>query len=91
MLYTFLDMSQPSVVCLNSLRSAGVGIVGVRSAGIGIAGVGHRSREACLRWASLLVYTIVAIIPTYTTVFLIDAWRVILNQSLIIYLISSSI
>ena len=38
-LYTFLDMSQPSVVCLNSLRSAGIGIVGVRSAGVGIAGV----------------------------------------------------
>ena len=46
MLYTFLDMSQPSVVCLNSLRSAGVRLVGVRSAGVGIAGVGHRSREA---------------------------------------------
>ena len=55
MLYTFLDMSQPSVVCLNSLRSAVVGIVGVRSAGVGIAGIGHRSREACRRRASMLV------------------------------------
>ena len=48
-LYTFLDMSQPSVVCL-SLRSAGVEIVSVRSTGVGIAGVrsasvGRRSRE----------------------------------------------
>ena len=60
-LYTFLDMSQPSVVCLNGLRSAGVGIVGVRSAGVGIAnvrsaGVGHRSRKAHRRRASMLVY-----------------------------------
>ena len=56
-LYTFLDMSQPSVVCLNNLRSAGVGIVGVRSAGVGIAGtgIGRRSREARQRRASLLV------------------------------------
>ena len=37
------------------------------------------------------IYIIIAIIPTYTIVFLIDAWRVILNQSLIISLISSSI
>ena len=55
-------MSHPSVVCLNSLRSAGVEIVGVRSAGIGIAcvrsaGVGRRSREAHRRWASMLVIT----------------------------------
>ena len=56
-LYTFLDTSHPSVVCLNSLRSAGVGIVGVRSAGIRSAGVGHRSREAHRRRASLLVKT----------------------------------
>ena len=48
-IYTFLDMSQPSVVCL-SLRSAGIGIVGVRS-----AGVRRRSREARLRRACLLV------------------------------------
>ena len=60
--YTFfLDMSQPSVACLNSLRSAGVGIVGVRSAGVGIAGVrsagiGRRSREARRRRASMLVF-----------------------------------
>ena len=59
-LYTFLDMSQPSVVCLNSLRSASVGIVGVRSAGVGIAGVrsadiGRRSSEARQRRASMLV------------------------------------
>ena len=56
-LYTFLDMSQSSVVRL-SLRSAGIGIVGVRSAGVGIAGVrsvGRRSREAHLQRASLLV------------------------------------
>ena len=59
--YTFfLDMSQPSVACLNSLRSAGVGIVGIRSAGVGIAGVrsagiGRRSREARRRRASMLV------------------------------------
>ena len=39
MLYTFLDMSQPSVMCLNSLRSARVGIAGVRSTGLGIASV----------------------------------------------------
>ena len=61
MLYTFLDMSHTSVVCL-SLRSAGVGIVGVRSAGVGIAGVRsagvkHRSREARRRRASMLVYS----------------------------------
>ena len=54
-LYTFLDMSQPSVVRL-SLRSASVEIVGVISASVGIAGVrsasvGHHSGEA-----SLLVY-----------------------------------
>ena len=64
-LYIFLDMRQPSVVCLNNLRSAGVGIVGVKSAGVGIAGVGiagvrsagvgRRSREACRRRASMLV------------------------------------
>ena len=57
-------MSQPSVVCLNNLRSAGVGIVGVRSAGVGIAsvrsaGIGRRSREARRRRASLLVLIIV--------------------------------
>ena len=57
-------MSQPSVVCLNSLRSAGVGIVGVRSAGVGIAdvrsaGVGHRSREARQRRSSMLVIIII--------------------------------
>ena len=62
-LYTFLDMSQPSVVCLNSLRSAGVGIVGIRSTGVGIAivrsaGVGRRSRKARRRRASLLVVLI---------------------------------
>ena len=34
-------MSQPSVVCLNSLRSAGIEIVDIRSAGVGIAGVGR--------------------------------------------------
>ena len=56
-------MSQPSVVCLNSLRSAGVGIVGVRSDGVGIAGVrsagvGHHSREASRRRASMLVIII---------------------------------
>ena len=62
--YTFfLDMSQPSVACLNSLRSAGVGIVGVRSTGVGIAGVrsagiGRRSREARRRRASMLVIII---------------------------------
>ena len=56
-LYTFLDTSHPSVVCL-SLRSAGVGIVGVRSAGVRSAGVGHRSREARRRLAFLLVYII---------------------------------
>ena len=57
--YTFfLDMSQPSVACLNSLRSASVGIVGVRSAGVGIAGIRRRSREARRRRASMLVYTI---------------------------------
>ena len=49
-------MSQPSVVCLNSLRSAsieivgirsaGVGIVGIRSAGVGIAGVGRRNIDS---------------------------------------------
>ena len=59
-LYTFLNMSQPSVVCLDSLRSADVGIVGVISAGVGIAGVrsasvGRRSREARRRRAFLLV------------------------------------
>ena len=32
-------MSQPSVVCFNILRSAGIEIVGIRSAGVGIAGV----------------------------------------------------
>ena len=52
-LYTFLDMSQPSVVCL-SLRSAGDGIVDVRSAGVRSASVGHRSREARRRRAFLL-------------------------------------
>ena len=61
-LYTLLDLSQPSVVRL-SLRSAGVGIVGVRSTGVGIAGirsagVGRRSREARRRRASLLVLII---------------------------------
>ena len=59
-LYTFLDMSQPSVVCLNGLRSASVGIVGVRCAGVGIAGVGRRSREARRRRASMLVYIILS-------------------------------
>ena len=63
-LYTFLDTSQPSVVCLNGLRSACVGIVGVRSAGVGIAnvrsaGVGHCSREARLWRASMLVIIII--------------------------------
>ena len=38
-LYNFLDMSQPSVVCLNSLRSTDVGIVRARSAGVGIVDV----------------------------------------------------
>ena len=61
-LYTLLDMSQPSVVRL-SLRSAGVGIVSVRStgiriAGVRIAGVGRRSREARRRRASLLMYNV---------------------------------
>ena len=56
----FLDMSQSSVVRLNSLRSTGVVIVGGRSAGIGIAGVRsagirRRSRGACQRQAPLLV------------------------------------
>ena len=69
-LYTFLDMSQPSVVCLSSIRSASIGIAGVRSAGVGIAGVrsagvgiagvrstgvGRRIREVHRRRASLLV------------------------------------
>ena len=63
-------MSQPSVVCLNSLRSASVGIVGVRSAGVGIAGirsagVGRGSREARRRRASMLVYIIKDIIQCH--------------------------
>ena len=49
-------MSRPSVVCLNSLRNASVGIVGVRS-----AGVGRRSREARQRRASMLVLLIVTV------------------------------
>ena len=51
-------MSQPSVVCLNSLRNTGVGIVGIRSADVGIASVGRHSREARQRQASLLVIII---------------------------------
>ena len=52
-------MSQPSVVCLNSLRSASIGIVGVRSAGVGIAGVrttgAVAEKPAEGAWASMLV------------------------------------
>ena len=59
-----LDTNQPSVACLNSLRSAGVGIVGVRSAGVGIAGVWRRSKESAEgRLLCLLLIHALAIYP----------------------------
>ena len=73
-------MSQTSVVCLNSLRSTGVRIVGVRNAGVGIAsvrsaGVGRCSREA-RRWpVSLLVrYNIYSMVSAQrTNLFALDS------------------
>ena len=47
--YSLLDMTQPSVVCLTSIRSTGVRIAGVR----------RRSRETRQRRASLLVYVVI--------------------------------